>query len=85
MAKCKLCERTVGRTSRHHLLPLEKGGKYSETVDLCQPCHATIHHTFSNQALAKQYNTLAALQSAEALQSYLAWIRKRTIERIVFD
>ncbi len=84
MKVCELCERTVSRTSKHHLVPKQKGGKYGPTIDLCQPCHSTLHHTFSNKELASQYASLAALKEAPALQKYLNWIKKRNIERLTF-
>ena len=68
--------------SKHHLLPKQKGGKHTETVDLCQPCHSTIHLTFTNRDLALLYNTIPALRSAEALQKYLNWVRPKRIRRI---
>lgn len=84
MAKCTLCEREVEEVSKHHLIPKQKGGKYGPTTDLCQPCHKTIHHTFTNKELAEKYNSIEKLQSAKALQKYLHWIKKRKIERLNF-
>ncbi|WP_236668596.1 HNH endonuclease [Hymenobacter rubidus] len=80
--QCGLCERTVQATSRHHLVPREEGGKYGPTVDLCQPCHSSVHRFLSNRELARQYPTVEALRAAEGLQTYLAWIRKQRVERI---
>ncbi|NJL13170.1 MAG: HNH endonuclease [Microscillaceae bacterium] len=84
MPTCALCEREVCRTTRHHLIPKQKGGKDGPIADLCQPCHKTLHHTFSNSHLARHYNTVEKLQKAEELATYLAWIRKRDIERLSF-
>ena len=84
MSICELCEREIDRTSKHHLIPKEKGGKYGPTVNLCQPCHSTLHHTFGNKELAKTYNNLDALKSAEKLQKYLNWIKKRSITSLNF-
>jgi hypothetical protein len=81
---CELCEREVQRITKHHLLPKSKGGKNTETVNLCQPCHSTIHHTFSNKELARNFTSLAALKSAGALQKYLEWIKTKQIERLNF-
>jgi hypothetical protein len=81
-ARCALCERQVKSVSRHHLLPKSKGGKHTETVPLCQPCHSTIHRTFTNKELAENYTTVEALREAENLQKYLNWIKDRPIERI---
>lgn len=80
--RCGLCERAVQHTSRHHLVPREEGGRYGETVDLCQPCHSSVHRFLTNRALAQQYHTVAALRAAEELQGYLSWIRKNKVEKI---
>lgn len=80
MPVCALCERMVAKATRHHLVPKQKGGTIEDTILLCQPCHATLHATFSNTELVQHYNTLASLQWADALQHYLKWIRKRDLE-----
>jgi hypothetical protein len=79
---CELCNRTVNEVTKHHLLPKQEGGKHTETVALCQPCHSTIHFTFSNQELARHFRTVEALKQAEPLQKYLNWIRTKNIARI---
>ncbi|MBF9223565.1 HNH endonuclease [Hymenobacter sp. BT662] len=79
---CGLCEREVQATSRHHLVPREEGGRYGPTVDLCQPCHSSVHRFLSNRALARQYATVEALRTAEELQTYLRWIKRQRVERI---
>jgi 5-methylcytosine-specific restriction protein A len=80
--RCGLCERQVQQTSRHHLVPREEGGRYGDTVDLCQPCHSSVHRFLSNRELARQYATVEALREAEELQGYLSWIRKNKVEKI---
>jgi hypothetical protein len=79
---CELCGREVQILSRHHLVPREEGGRYGATAELCQPCHSTIHLTFTNRDLAVQYNSIPALQQAEPLQKYLKWVRNKRIQRI---
>ncbi|RIJ34133.1 HNH endonuclease [Pontibacter oryzae] len=79
---CELCQREVQSLSRHHLVPREEGGRYGATAELCQPCHSTLHLTFSNRELALQYNTIPALQQAEPLQKYLKWVRNKRIQKI---
>lgn len=79
---CELCGRQVATVTRHHLVPREEGGRYGATADLCQPCHSTLHLTFSNRDLATQYNSIAALQDAEPLQKYLKWVKNKRLERI---
>lgn len=80
--RCGLCERAVQATSRHHLVPREEGGRHGPTVDLCQPCHSSVHRFLSNRALARTYATVAALRAAEELQTYLRWVKKQRVERI---
>ena len=80
--RCGLCERSVQSTSRHHLVPREEGGRHGPTVDLCQPCHSSVHRFLSNRTLARQYATVEALRAAEELQTYLRWVKKQRIERI---
>jgi hypothetical protein len=80
--RCGLCERAVQHTSRHHLVPREEGGRYGDTVDLCQPCHSSVHRFLSNRELARQYSTVVALRDAPELREYLTWIRKSRVERI---
>lgn len=80
--RCGLCERAVQHTSRHHLVPREEGGRYGDTVDLCQPCHSSVHRFLTNRALARQYHTVEALRAADELQGYLSWIRKNKVEKI---
>lgn len=79
---CALCERYVNTTSKHHLTPKQKGGKYGATVPLCQPCHTTLHRTFSNKELADNFNNIPALRQSDRLQTYLNWIKVRPIEKI---
>lgn len=80
--RCALCEREVQRTSRHHLVPREEGGRHGPTADLCQPCHSTIHALLDNKALARRYASIEQLRTAEELQKYLHWIRRSRVERI---
>lgn len=81
-SRCGLCEREVQHTSRHHLVPREEGGRFGPTVELCQPCHSTIHLLLSNRDLARRYNSVEALRAAEELQKYLHWVRRSRVERI---
>ncbi|WP_241502248.1 HNH endonuclease [Hymenobacter glacialis] len=80
--RCGLCEREVQSTSRHHLVPREEGGHHGPVVDLCQPCHSSVHRFLSNRDLARRYASVEALRAAEELQTYLRWIRKQRVERI---
>ena len=80
--KCELCDREVKKTSRHHLVPKQKGGNKGDTIDVCYPCKDMIHRLIDNYSLAKIYNTLEKLKQASPLRKYLNWIRKRGNETI---
>lgn len=81
-SRCGLCQREVQHTSRHHLVPREEGGRYGATVDLCQPCHSSVHRFLTNRELARRYPSVESLRAAEPLQGYLSWIRKNKVEKI---
>ncbi len=80
--RCGLCAREVAETSRHHLVPRVEGGRHGPTVELCQPCHSSVHRFLSNRELARQYATVEALRAAPELQTYLAWVKRGRVERI---
>lgn len=80
--RCGLCEREVRHTSRHHLVPREEGGRYGPTVELCQPCHSTVHLLLDNRELARYYHTVELLRTAGELQKYLQWVRRSRVEQL---
>ncbi|MBL8154231.1 MAG: HNH endonuclease [Anaerolineae bacterium] len=73
--RCALCERLVSRTTRHHLIPRSEGGH--EIVELCPPCHHTLHRFYSNHTLLKDLHTLEALRQQPEIADYLDWVRKQ--------
>ena len=79
---CQLCGREVNYITIHHLIPKEEGGSNGPTAALCQPCHSTIHHHFSNVELAKSYNTVEKIRDHDRMTKYLKWIRKTDKEFI---
>jgi hypothetical protein len=72
---CALCERQVRRVSRHHLIPKSEGGRVA--VNLCAPCHKTLHSFFSNTTLLKELHSIEALRDNPEIVRYLAWVRKQ--------
>ncbi|QDT16239.1 hypothetical protein CA12_23390 [Alienimonas californiensis] len=74
---CVLCRHEYDRAklTKHHLVPKSRGG--TETVLLCRPCHKTVHATFTEKELERDYDTVEALRNAEALHGWISWIRKR--------
>jgi hypothetical protein len=76
-----LCGRPLaGPCNKHHLLPLSKGGKGTETVMLHKICHDKIHAVFTEMELKKHYNTIERLQQNEEVARFIKWVRKREPE-----
>lgn len=77
---CPLCGRPIPPDvpqSRHHLVPRLRGGKRGETVLLHAICHAEIHATLSESALARDYATIAALRAHPRLARFIEWVARR--------
>ena len=76
---CALCGRSVGRVSKHHLVPKSEGKPEGGTLIalLCAPCHKTLHSFFTNRTLAKDKCTVEALKQDPAIRRYLAWVRRQ--------
>ena len=75
---CELCKRPgIAKVTEHHLIPREKGGKFGDTVWLCEDCHRQIHALYSNKELAMRLNTLAKLEEDEKILKYLKYVRKQ--------
>ncbi|MBO9465717.1 HNH endonuclease [Tropicibacter sp. R15_0] len=77
---CPLCGRPIpsgAKQSLHHLIPRLKSGKNGPVVLLHQICHSEIHATFTEAELARDYNTIEALQAHPRMEKFIAWVRKR--------
>ena len=72
---CELCNRNVSIITKHHLIPLQKGGKKFETLSLCPTCHAQIHALFTNRELATHYHSLNSLKSDKKIIKFLKFIQ----------
>lgn len=71
---CELCNRNVSIITKHHLIPLQKGGRKFETLSLCPTCHTQIHALFTNRELAIYYHTLKSLKKSPKIIKYLKFI-----------
>lgn len=80
---CQLCGRAfpVRNLTRHHCLPRSKGGEADDIELICGPCHAMVHATFTNQALAALYPSIAQLRAAPELAAFVKWVRKQPSTR----
>ena len=71
---CELCNRSVSIITKHHLIPLEKGGKKFQTLSLCTTCHKQIHALFTNRELATHYHDLESLKKDNKIIKFLKFI-----------
>jgi 5-methylcytosine-specific restriction protein A len=74
---CKLCQRESLRFTSHHLIPRSRGGKLGPQVKLCPTCHRQLHAMFSESTLAKELNSIEALQTNPELSEYLKWAKNQ--------
>ncbi len=72
---CELCNRKVSIITKHHLIPLEKGGKKFEVIFLCKTCHTQIHALFTNKELATHYNSLDLLKNNYKILKFLKFVK----------
>lgn len=85
MPICALCGRDVRALTEHHLVPRSKGkkGQALPTVLICSACHRQLHVLFTNEELARDFNTLEKLRENEAVRRFVKWIRKQHPETYV--
>ena len=74
---CKLCQRESLRFTSHHLIPRSRGGKLGPQVKLCPTCHRQLHAMFSESTLAKELNSIEALQTNPEFSEYLKWAKNQ--------
>lgn len=79
---CPLCRRVIpqGHGSRHHLIPVLKGGQHGPIVLLHNACHSKIHSVLKESELARVYNTVEKLLTHEEIAKFVCWIQKRPPE-----
>lgn len=81
--KCPICNRELGEesgTSKHHLIPKSKGGKYTDTIVLHNICHRKIHSVFTEKELKQEYNTIDKLIAHEEIAKFIKWVSKKPPE-----
>jgi 5-methylcytosine-specific restriction enzyme A len=81
---CALCGRAfeLGRLTKHHCLPREKGGTREHVELICRQCHGMVHATYTNETLAAFYPGIDQLRRAPDLVPYLKWVRKQPASRV---
>lgn len=82
LPECPLCGRVIpeSQQDKHHLIPRLKGGKTTQVMH--RICHRQIHALFSEAELAQRYSTAEALLENEAIQKFVAWVKKKPPEFI---
>lgn len=86
---CPTCNRRTHLTF-HHLIPRKvhkrrhfkkkfSKDQLNQGVNLCRTCHSGIHTRFSEITLAKELNTLTALQKNEECIKFFSWVSKQRI------
>lgn len=77
-ALCPLCGRPLeAPVTRHHLMPLSRGGKGTETVPLHKICHDKIHRVFSEKELSRYFYTFDRIREHEEIMNFIRWVRKK--------
>jgi hypothetical protein len=75
---CPLCGRPLAEPfNKHHLIPISKGGKHTETILLHNICHKKIHSVFREIELKRYYNTIERIKENEEIQKFIKWVGKK--------
>lgn len=78
---CPLCKRPLAEPSnRHHLVPLSKGGKGTDTLIMHKICHTKIHSVLTETELKTYYHTIERLQEQEEIAKFIKWVSKKPPE-----
>jgi len=89
---CALCSRSPIEVTAHHLVPKTThtskfvrknfdSNKMMETIDLCGPCHKTVHATYTEKELSRCYNSLKDLKESEEIIKFVKWVRKQPFDK----
>ena len=77
-ALCPLCGRELAPpANKHHLLPVSRGGRGTQTVILHKICHDKIHSVIKESELERHYNTIAQLQQQPELARFIEWVQTK--------
>ncbi|MAC12171.1 MAG: HNH endonuclease [Sphingorhabdus sp.] len=73
---CWLCGRPLSRkVEYHHPVPKSRGGR--ATVPVHPICHRTLHATFSNAELERQFSEPDKLRAHPDIAKFLRWIARK--------
>jgi len=75
---CALCNRQLAEPfNRHHLVPVSKGGRHTQTLLQHKICHDKIHAVFTETELKRHYHTVERLHQHEEVSKFIKWIAKK--------
>lgn len=77
LERCQLCLRETPRITVHHLVPKAQGGRFGPKASLCSTCHRQLHATFSVATLAKELDSIQAIEANPEMARYLKWARRQ--------
>ena len=88
---CELCQ-SDDAYNFHHFIPrtLHRNKWFrkrftreemQEGINVCTGCHTTIHDTFSEKELGRDYRSLPALRGHVTIAKYVAWKVRRAARR----
>ena len=77
LQRCQLCLRETPRITVHHLVPKAQGGRFGPKASLCSTCHRQLHATFSVATLAKELDSIEAIEANPEMARYLKWARRQ--------
>lgn len=76
--RCPICGRESDNTlSEHHLIPRSKKGR--ETVTLHRICHDQVHALWTENELARDFNTIDKIMSDPRMQKFAKWAHKKPL------
>ncbi len=76
--QCPLCGRELAPpANRHHLLPISRGGRGTQTVMLHKVCHDKIHSVLKEADLERHYDTIEKLQQQEKIARFITWVQSK--------
>lgn len=87
---CEMCKRRTHLTF-HHLIPRKVHARRSikrrfrpedlaKGVFLCRLCHNALHQFFSEEQLARDYNTLEKLLTNLQVQRHIKWATRQQVQ-----
>lgn len=74
---CPNCNRCI-KLTKHHIIPLVKGGKDGPVMWICRDCHSQLHDLYDNNYLKNVLNTAERVLDNEAMRKFGKFAHKQT-------